>query len=100
MSQLKSQVYAYDAQAPLVQQRSQFLQRQPDAVRRWCAGQIYRERLSVDHDQKLYGNVTDLTVNSNVFGMDNRLVTTLAASSLQFNVRQEDNSSITTPSTS
>jgi len=28
--------------------------------------QVYRERLSVDHDQKLYGNVTDLTINSNI----------------------------------
>ena len=57
---------------------------------------------SVDHDQKLYGNVTDLTVNSNIAGMDNRLVTTLAASSLQFNVAQEPSdrmSTTPTPST-
>ena len=46
--------------------------------------------MSVDHDQKLYGNVTDLTINSNIGGIDNRFVATVAASSLQFNVSQDD----------
>ena len=50
---------------------------------------VYRERLALDHDQRLYGNVTDLTINSNIAGMDNRLVTTVAASSQQFNVSQD-----------
>ena len=53
-------------------------------------GQVYRERLSVDHDQRLSGNVTDLIWNSNFAGMDNRFAATFAASSLQFNVTQDD----------
>ena len=48
-------------------------------------GQVYRERLALDHAQRLFGNITDLTLNSNIAGMDNRLVTTVAASSQQFN---------------
>jgi len=53
-------------------------------------GQIFRERLSVDHDQRLFGNITDLIVNSNIGGMDNRAALTFSASSLQFNVVQDD----------
>ena len=49
-------------------------------------GQSLSRTSSVDHDQKLYGNITDLTINSNIGGMDNRFVATVAASSLQFNV--------------
>jgi iron complex outermembrane receptor protein len=82
--QLKSQVYAYDAQ------RHWFNNEVNSYDDSLPGNQVYRERLSVDHDQKLYGNVTDLTVNSNISGMDNRFVTTVAASSLQFNVVQDD----------
>jgi hypothetical protein len=53
------------------------------------AQSIYRERLALDHAQRLYGNITDLTVNSNLGGMDNRFVATVAASSSQFNVSQD-----------
>ncbi len=53
------------------------------------AQSIYRERLALDHAQRLYGNITDLTVNSNLGGMDNRFVATVAASSNQFNVSQD-----------
>lgn len=81
---LKSQVYAYDAQRHWFNNE---INSYDDSLPN---NQVYRERLSVDHDQKLYGNVTDLTINSNIFGMDNRLVTTVAASSLQFNVVQDD----------
>ena len=45
---------------------------------------VDRDRFFVAHDQKLVGNITDLTWNSNLAGMDNRLVTTLAASNLDF----------------
>lgn len=82
--QLKSQVYAYDAKRHWFNNE---INSYDDSL---PGNQVYRERLSVDHDQKLYGNVTDLTINSNLFGMDNRLVTTVAASSLQFNVVQDD----------
>jgi iron complex outermembrane recepter protein len=53
-------------------------------------GQVFRERLSVDHDQKLFGNISDVIVNSNIAGMDNRAALTFAASTLQFNVIQDD----------
>ena len=82
--QLKSQVYAYNAQRHWFNNEINSFDDSPGG------GQVYRERLSVDHDQKLYGNVTDLTINSNLFGFDNRFVTTVAASSLQFNVVQDD----------
>jgi iron complex outermembrane receptor protein len=82
--QLKSQVYAYDAKRHWFNNE---INSYDDSL---PGNQVYRERLSVDHDQKLYGNVTDLTINSNLFGMDNRLVTTVAASSLQFNAVQDD----------
>ena len=36
------------------------------------------------HGQKLSGNITDLTWDMNIAGMDNRLVTTLAVSVLDF----------------
>lgn len=82
--QIKSQVYAYGAK------RHWFNNEVNSYDDSLPGNQVYRERLSVDHDQKLYGNVTDLTINSNILGMDNRLVTTVAASSLQFNVVQDD----------
>ena len=53
-------------------------------------GQVYRERLSVDHDQRQIGNVTDLTVNSNLGGMENQFVTTFSAYSQRLNVVQDD----------
>lgn len=82
--QLRSQVYGYGAQRHWFNNEvNSYDDSQP-------GNQVYRERLSVDHDQKLYGNITDLTINSNVFGLDNRFVTTVAASSLQFNVVQDD----------
>jgi len=52
--------------------------------------QVYRERLSVEHDQRLYGAVSDLTVNSSIAGMENRFAAALGASNLQFNVVQDD----------
>jgi len=85
--QLKSQVYVYNAQRHWFNNEiNSFI----DDLASPNFGQVYRERLSVDHDQKLYGNVTDLTVNTEVAGFDNRFVATVAASSLQFNVFQDD----------
>ena len=85
--QLKSQVYGYNAQRHWLNNEINSFIDDPASPN---FGQVYRERLSVDHDQKLYGNVTDLTVNTDVFGFDNRFVATVAASSLQFNVVQDD----------
>ncbi|MBR0817088.1 TonB-dependent receptor [Bradyrhizobium liaoningense] len=84
---LKSQVYGYDAHRHWFNNEiSSFDQ----TVGNFAGAQsIYRERLALDHAQRLYGNITDLTVNSNVGGMDNRFVATVAASSNQFNVSQD-----------
>ena len=80
----KSQVYSYNAQRHWFNNEiNAFDNSQPGA-------QVYRERLSVDHDQRLFGNITDLSWSTNIAGMDNRAVATFAASSLQFNVVQDD----------
>ena len=79
---LRSQVYGYDAHRHWFNNEiSSFDDSGPNNV--------YRERLALDHAQRLYGNVTDLTINSNIGGMENRFVTTVAASSQQFNVSQD-----------
>jgi iron complex outermembrane receptor protein len=84
---LKSQVYGYDAHRHWFNNEiSSFDQ----TVGNFAGAQsIYRERLALDHAQRLYGNITDLTINSNIGGMDNRFVATVAASSNQFNVSQD-----------
>lgn len=84
---LRSQVYGYDAHRHWFNNEiSSFDQ----TVGNFAGAQsIYRERLALDHAQRLYGNITDLTVNSNIGGMDNRFVATVAASSNQFNVSQD-----------
>ncbi|WP_247485473.1 TonB-dependent receptor [Bradyrhizobium sp. 193] len=84
---LRSQVYGYDAHRHWFNNEiSSFDQ----TVGNFAGAQsIYRERLALDHAQRLYGNVTDLTVNSNLGGMDNRFVATVMASSSQFNVSQD-----------
>jgi iron complex outermembrane receptor protein len=73
---LKSQVYGYGA-------KRAWFNNEVDAFN---AGNnlVDRERFYVAHDQKLFGTTTDLTWNSNIAGMDNRLVTTVAGSNLDF----------------
>ena len=64
---LRSQVYGYDAHRHWFNNEiSSFDDSGPNNV--------YRERLALDHAQRLYGNVTDLTINSNIGGMENRFV--------------------------
>jgi iron complex outermembrane receptor protein len=74
---LKSQVYGYGADREW----------KNNEVSAFNAGNdlVDRERFYVAHDQKLVGNVTDLTWDTRVAGMANRLVTTVAASDLNFN---------------
>jgi iron complex outermembrane receptor protein len=85
--ELKSQVYRYDAQRHWFNNEINAFN---DAPATPGFNQVYRERLSVDHDQKLVGNITDLILTGNLAGMDNRFAATFAASSLQFNVVQDD----------
>jgi iron complex outermembrane receptor protein len=74
---LKSQVYGYGAQRNWMNNEVAAFNATTDLVDR---SQFY-----VAHNQTLVGNITDLTWNTNIFGLDNRLVTTVAASSLDFN---------------
>jgi iron complex outermembrane receptor protein len=43
-----------------------------------------RDRFYVAHDQRQFGNMTDLTWNTNINGMDNRAVFAVGASRLEF----------------
>lgn len=79
---LKSQVYGYDA-------HRHWFNNEINSFDDSGPNNVYRERLALDHAQRLYGNITDLTVNSNLGGMDNRFVATVMASSSQFNVSQD-----------
>ncbi|MCP3470850.1 TonB-dependent receptor [Bradyrhizobium sp. CCGUVB1N3] len=73
---LKSQAYGYGAE------RSWF----NNEVEAFNANSnlVDRERFYVAHSQRLVGNITDLTWDTNIAGFDNRLVTTFAASDLDF----------------
>ena len=73
---LKSQMYGYGA-------KREWFNNEVEAFNA-VSNRVDRERFFVAHDQKLIGNITDLTWNSNIAGMDNRLVTTFAASNLDF----------------
>ena len=73
---LKSQMYGYGA-------KREWFNNEVEAFNA-VSNRVDRERFFVAHDQKLVGSITDLTWNSNVAGMDNRLVTTFAASNLDF----------------
>ena len=73
---LKSQAYGYGAE------RSWF----NNEVEAFNAGTnlVDRERFYVAHSQRLVGNITDLIWDTNIGGFDNRLVTTLSSSYLDF----------------
>jgi len=73
---LKSQMYGYGA-------KREWFNNEVEAFNA-VDNRVDRERFFVAHDQKLIGNINDLTWNSNIAGMDNRLVTTFAASNLDF----------------
>lgn len=73
---LKSQAYAYGAE------RTWF----NNEIEAFNSGtnMVDRERFYVAHSQRLVGNVTDLIWDANIAGFDNRLVTTLSSSYLDF----------------
>lgn len=73
---LKSQAYAYGAE------RSWF-NNEVEAFNS-TTNLVDRERFYVAHSQRLIGNITDLTWDANIAGFDNRLVTTLSSSYLDF----------------
>lgn len=73
---LKSQAYAYAAE------RSWF-NNEVEAFNT-TTNMVDRSRFYVAHSQRLVGNITDLTWDANIAGFDNRLVTTLSSSYLDF----------------
>ena len=73
---LKSQAYAYGAE------RSWF-NNEVEAFNT-ATNTVDRSRFYVAHSQRLVGNITDLTWDTNIAGFDNRLVTTLSSSYLDF----------------
>ncbi|MCS3725093.1 TonB-dependent receptor [Bradyrhizobium betae] len=73
---LKSQAYGYGAERTWFNNEIEAF----DSTN----NQVYRERFYVAHSQRLVGNITDLTWDANIAGFDNRLVTTLSSSYLDF----------------
>ncbi|MHC2534624.1 iron complex outermembrane receptor protein [Bradyrhizobium diazoefficiens] len=73
---LKSQAYGYGAERSWFNNEIEAF----DSTK----NQVYRERFYVAHSQRLVGNITDLIWDTNIAGFDNRLVTTLSSSYLDF----------------
>ncbi|MEK9281946.1 MULTISPECIES: TonB-dependent receptor [unclassified Bradyrhizobium] len=73
---LKSQAYGYGAEREWFNNEVEAFNANSNLVD--------RERFYVAHSQRLVGNITDLTWDTNIAGFDNRLVTTLAVSNLDF----------------
>ncbi len=73
---LKSQAYGYGAERT-------WFNNEVEAFNS-TSGLVNRERFYVAHSQRLVGNITDLIWDANVAGFDNRLVTTLSSSYLDF----------------
>lgn len=73
---LKSQAYGYGAERTWFNNEIEAF----DSIK----NEVYRERFYVAHSQRLVGNITDLIWDTNIAGFDNRLVTTLSSSYLDF----------------
>lgn len=73
---LKSQAYAYGAERTWFNNEIEAF----DSIK----NEVYRERFYVAHSQRLVGNITDLVWDANIAGFDNRMVTTLSSSYLDF----------------
>ncbi|MCA1435248.1 TonB-dependent receptor [Bradyrhizobium sp. BRP20] len=73
---LKSQAYGYGAERTWFNNEIEAFNSTTNLVD--------RERFYVAHSQRLVGNITDLIWDTNIAGFDNRLVTTLSSSYLDF----------------
>jgi iron complex outermembrane receptor protein len=73
---LKSQAYGYGAERTWFNNEVEAFDS--------ATNKVYRERFYVAHSQRLVGNITDLVWDANIGGFDNRLVTTLSSSYLDF----------------
>jgi iron complex outermembrane receptor protein len=77
---LKSQAYAYGAERTWFNNEIEAFTTNPGPH----MNTVDRSRFYVAHSQRLVGNITDLTWDANIAGFDNRLVTTLSSSYLDF----------------
>ncbi|HEY1983222.1 MAG TPA: TonB-dependent receptor [Xanthobacteraceae bacterium] len=73
---IKNQLYSWQTKANWIDSETYAF----DDGSVFAPGMIDRDRFFVDHDQKLIGDNTDFTWDSNVFGMDNRLAAQLQMS--------------------
>ena len=76
---LKSQAYAYGAERSWFNNEVEAFTTNPLHM-----NTVDRSRFYVAHSQRLVGNITDLTWDANIAGFDNRLVTTVSSSYLDF----------------
>lgn len=76
---LKSQAYAYGAERSWFNNEIEAFTTDPLHM-----NTVDRSRFYVAHSQRLVGNITDLSWDANIAGFDNRLVTTLSSSYLDF----------------
>jgi iron complex outermembrane recepter protein len=77
---LRSQSYFYDADREWKNAENYAFNPGPGPD----TGKVMRDRFYVAHDQRQFGNMTDLTWNTNINGMDNRAVFAVGASRLEF----------------
>jgi iron complex outermembrane recepter protein len=82
---IKNQAYYYKVQANWIDSETYAFDNGLIA-----AGTIDRDRFAVSHDQKLYGDNTDISIDSWIFGMENRFATQLQASSNKITFKQDD----------
>ncbi len=78
---LKSQVYGYGAERTWFNNEVEAFNASTGLPN---SNMVDRERFYVAHSQRLVGNITDLIWDTNIAGFDNRLVTTLSSSYLDF----------------
>ncbi|MGY4361253.1 iron complex outermembrane receptor protein [Bradyrhizobium sp. i1.7.7] len=78
---LKSQAYAYGAERTWFNNEIEAFNASTGLPN---SNMVDRERFYVAHSQRLVGNITDLIWDANIAGFDNRLVTTLSSSYLDF----------------
>ncbi|UPK39133.1 TonB-dependent receptor [Bradyrhizobium sp. 186] len=78
---LKSQAYGYSAERTWFNNEVEAFNASSGLPN---SNMVDRERFYVAHSQRLVGNITDLIWDANIAGFDNRMVTTLSSSYLDF----------------
>lgn len=84
---IKNQAYYYKVQSNWIDSETYAF----DTGASIAAGTIDRDRFAVSHDQKVYGDNTDISFDSWIFGMENRFATQLQVSSNKITFKQDDN---------